>query len=273
MSDKSQATFAIGEILDLERYPLADLESDRGRRLLDRCRRASCVPKEPANSIASYSRCRPRRGRQGTCTEGNGVSHRGCPQRLLRGYPSRRRAEDDLRAVTVRSAKRALSWKHVDAASPLRTLYEWDGLVSFLREVLELPSLYRDADPVGACSVMFYDERRRTRMALRQQRVRRHADAPGVRVRRRYEYVPAIRSAEDENADAVRAVLAGNRELVRSFDIEPGTLTLFRGRYSLHRVTPVVGAIARLNAVLAYASVPDHQLEPLTRELFYGPIS
>jgi hypothetical protein len=46
---------------------------------------------------------------------------------------------------------------------------------------------------------------------------------------------------------------------------------LFRGRYSLHRVTPVVGSRARINAVLASASVPDHQLEPLTRELFYGP--
>jgi hypothetical protein len=47
-------------------------------------------------------------------------------------------------------------------------------------------------------------------------------------------------------------------------------LTLFRGRYSMHRVTPVRGGTRRANAVLAYASTPDHRLTPLNRRLFYG---
>ncbi len=80
-----------------------------------------------------------------------------------------------------------------------------------------------------------------------------------------------MRTAEDDNLGGLRAVLAGGRELVRSLEIEPGTLTLFQGRYSLHRVTPVAAGSARMNAVLTYARVPDHRLEPLTRDLFYGP--
>ena len=179
-------------------------------------------------------------------------------------------AEDDVRAVTVRSAKRALSWRHIGSASPLRTLYEWDGLVPFLREVLELPVLYRDADPDGACSVMFYDEGDELGWHFDNSEFSITVMLAPSEAGGDYEYVPAMRSAEDENVAALRAVLAGEPDLVRTLEIEPGTLTLFRGRYSLHRVTPIRPGSSRMNAVLTYASVPDHRLEPLTRELFYG---
>jgi hypothetical protein len=86
----------------------------------------------------------------------------------------------------------------------------------------------------------------------------------------KFEYVPGIRTADTENFAAVRAVLDGAREPVRCLEAGPGTLTLFRGRYSLHRVTPVQGATRRVNAVLAYASTPGHRLTPLNRRLFYG---
>ena len=60
----------------------------------------------------------------------------------------------------------------------------------------------------------------------------------------------------------------------RAFVIElpsrPGTLAFFRGRYSLHRVTPIEGTRPRLNSVLTYASEPGHRLNPLTAKLFYG---
>jgi hypothetical protein len=85
-----------------------------------------------------------------------------------------------------------------------------------------------------------------------------------------FEYVPGIRAAGDENFAGVRAVLGGAREPVRPLEAGPGTLTLFRGRHSLHRVTPVRGTTRRVNAVLAYASVPGHRLTPLNRRLFYG---
>jgi hypothetical protein len=50
----------------------------------------------------------------------------------------------------------------------------------------------------------------------------------------------------------------------------PGTLTLFRGRYSLHRVTPVAGDRLRLNAVLAYVDQPNVEFSAYARQLFYG---
>ena len=72
-----------------------------------------------------------------------------------------------------------------------------------------------------------------------------------------FEYVPQIRSADDEGFDAIASVLAGGRDEVRTLDLRPGDLQIFRGRHSLHRVTRV-GAASRPRhaAIFAYTLEP-----------------
>ena len=70
-----------------------------------------------------------------------------------------------------------------------------------------------------------------------------------------FEYCPNIRSSTAENLDDVRAVLDGHG-VPRRLDLRPGDLQLFRGRYSLHRVTPVRGTVARHSAIFAYSEQP-----------------
>jgi len=67
-----------------------------------------------------------------------------------------------------------------------------------------------------------------------------------------FEYVPGIRTASDENPYAVGAVLHGEHDRVRSLRLRAGDLQIFRGRYSLHRVTAVTGAVERHATVLSY---------------------
>jgi hypothetical protein len=72
-----------------------------------------------------------------------------------------------------------------------------------------------------------------------------------------FEYCPNIRSAQAENFDDVRAVLAGRHEhLIRRLSLRSGDLQLFKGRYSLHRVTSVRGETARHSAIFAYSEHP-----------------
>lgn len=72
-----------------------------------------------------------------------------------------------------------------------------------------------------------------------------------------FEYCPNIRSAQEEHFDDVSGVLAGNRDdLVRRLTLRPGDLQLFKGRYSLHRVSTVQGARARHSAIFAYSERP-----------------
>ena len=53
-------------------------------------------------------------------------------------------------------------------------------------------------------------------------------------------------------------------------DMGVGALVLFRGRYTLHRVTPVEGHSPRLTAVLSYDTAPGVMLTEHNRRLFYG---
>ena len=49
-----------------------------------------------------------------------------------------------------------------------------------------------------------------------------------------------------------------------------GALVLFRGRNSMHRVTPVEGCPTRILAVLAYNTQPGVSLSESARRTFYG---
>jgi hypothetical protein len=51
-------------------------------------------------------------------------------------------------------------------------------------------------------------------------------------------------------------------------DQDPGTLVLFRGHRSLHRVTPVKGPRARINIVCSYSSEPGHAFSESHREAY-----
>ena len=65
-----------------------------------------------------------------------------------------------------------------------------------------------------------------------------------------FECVPLIRSADDENYDAVARGARGRRRRARRHvPMKPGTLMLFEGRHSMHRVSPIRGARAALRRV------------------------
>ena len=56
----------------------------------------------------------------------------------------------------------------------------------------------------------------------------------------------------------------------KTLSMNAGTLVLFRGRNSIHRVTPVKGDRTRMLVVLAYNTEPDISLSESARMTFYG---
>ncbi len=71
--------------------------------------------------------------------------------------------------------------------------------------------------------------------------------------------------------NAVRAILQGDRTGVRRVAIEAGTLMLFRGHYSLHRVTEVTGQRDRLQSILGFNARPGAKGSMESNILHYGP--
>ena len=68
-----------------------------------------------------------------------------------------------------------------------------------------------------------------------------------------FEYVPNLRTTEDENYDAVQQVLDGDRSQIQSLKLRAGDLQLFRGGYTLHRVTAPQGE-ERQSLLLSYVT-------------------
>lgn len=137
----------------------------------------------------------------------------------------------------------------------VQRLYTSAVFRGFVAACFGLPRVHELADPLsglvlnvvapGRGHPWHFDTNEYTVSMLTQQ-----ADAGGV-----FEYCPGIRSAGAENLDAVRAVLEG-RGAPRRLELRPGDLQLFRGRYSLHRVSPVQGGRARHTAIFAYSERP-----------------
>ena len=71
-----------------------------------------------------------------------------------------------------------------------------------------------------------------------------------------FEYVPQIRGLENEK-QFVQHLLDGHRAGVVQLPFTPGSLLIFGGRQTIHRVTQVHRDVPRLVPVLCYAEQPD----------------
>ena len=87
-----------------------------------------------------------------------------------------------------------------------------------------------------------------------------------------FEFAPNIRTPESECFGDVAAVIQGDRAKVIPLDLRPGDMQLFKGRYSVHRVTPVQGPVPRLIALLAYARAPEMYATPERSQQIWGMV-
>jgi hypothetical protein len=82
-----------------------------------------------------------------------------------------------------------------------------------------------------------------------------------------------VRSKTDENYPAVGAVLSGDNSAVTRLPMTPGTLLIFAGRHSLHRVSPIEGRTERLVALFGYDTRPDTKSTAHLQRKRYGRVA
>lgn len=154
--------------------------------------------------------------------------------------------------------------------SVVTRLYDWPPLAAFLAAAMDKPALYPMDDRIACANVMRYgagealnwhfDRSEFTTTLLLQA-----PEAGGV-----FEYRTDLRSAEDPNYDGVARLLAGQDPAVQRMTAAPGTLNVFRGRNTAHRVTPVEGGTPRIIAVFSFFDRPGVRFTDEERMGFYG---
>ncbi|MFM8517771.1 MAG: hypothetical protein ACKODA_07840 [Nevskiaceae bacterium] len=161
---------------------------------------------------------------------------------------------------------------HFGEDSILRALYEWPAFAPFIQETLGEPRFYRYADPLADVIVNLAEEgggfpwhfdTNNYTVTLAIQNAEHGGD---------FEYSPYLRTPTDENYAGVERVLDGDASLIRTLRLEPGDLQIFKGRYSLHRVTPLAGARLRYVAIFSYVEEPGMVGSPERARQLYGRV-
>lgn len=267
----TQTTFA--NIVSLDKYPIDRLDSAAGKDLIEQCKQQ--IRSDGVFSLPGF------------------LTPQGLADCLSLAHaiaPLAYRSNDRHNPIFSRDNHSSLPvqhpWRHYetkqlsyvanDAIPPdsiLQQLFDWSAISNFVAATLGYDRLYPLSDPLGALSINMLDhgdhlgwhfDTNDFIVALPLQT----AAQGGL-----YEYCPYIWDRESPDWQSVTDTMNGDRQLVKSLPYDVGSLVVFCGRYSLHRVTEVVGSKTRMVALLAYHHDPKTTLSESVRMHIYGKVS
>jgi hypothetical protein len=259
----------MNHLLDLDRYPIHELASVRGNALVEACRAdlamegifnlegfmrpeavAECVAEvKPLTEEASFTHKR-----------NHNIYFRDDLSGIAADHPALRHFETINHTVCADQMLNSLVCR----------LYEWQPFIDFLAAVMGKATLYRMADPLARVNVMAYRDGEALnwhfdRSEFTTTVILQSPDAGGA-----FQYRNNLRTDEDPNYDGVAHLLNGQDPDVETLILDAGTLNVFKGVYTAHRVTPVEGPRARIVTVFSYYEEPDVTFSASERLGFYG---
>ncbi len=262
------AQHSAAEMVDLYRYPIVDLTSAEGAAFAHKCREeyqrtGLCMLPEfilPAPLAALAKEAIDCSDKAYFCKSSHNAYLNDSDPNL---------AADDVTQRQEQTFVGSVAYDQIDPQSQLSALYQWDPLKDFIGFVLGKETFYRFADPFGACSInvfvdggehgWHFDESEFTVTLMLQP-----PEVGGA-----FEYVPQIRGRDDEK-QLVAEVLDGKRDGVVELPFTAGTLLIFGGNQTIHRVTRVEGKRPRLVPVLCFSETPNQENSETVRKLFWG---
>ncbi len=158
------------------------------------------------------------------------------------------------------------------ADSALRAIYEWPAFAPFIQEALGEQKFFRYADPLADVIVNLAEEGNGFPWHFDTNNYTVTLAIQNAEFGGAFEFSPHLRTPTDENYAGVEAVLDGDSALIRTLHLEPGDLQIFKGRYSLHRVTPLAGPRARYVAIFSYVEEPAMVGSPERTQQLYGRV-
>ena len=242
-------------IVDLDQYPIHNLNSPIIKKLIERCKEE--LEENSCSTISNF-----------ILPQSLNVMRSELEKQLDEVYMSK----ESINAYFMNRYNGYLNSDCFQKNSEMKYLYETEELLKFISACLGVSPIYRWADPLAchAYNVMkpegvlpwHFDSCEFTLSLMIQK-----PENGGI-----FEYCPNIREPGNENFDEVRKVLDGDRTRVRQLKLEPGDLQIFKGRFTLHRVTKEEGQNSRYMCIPAYVLDPWRVNTPEHSKAIYGKI-
>jgi hypothetical protein len=263
----------LSDIVDTDRYPLHDPDHPRMRDLIARCQ----TELAGSGSAILHGFLRPA-ALDIAGSEGRALARKTYfSTRKVNAYftaDDPALPADDPRRFFMDRTSGFVTRDVIPADSIIHRIYVASSMKRFIAECLGERQIWEYADPYAGLVVnvmppgteqpWHYDTNEFI-VSMMTQQPEQGGD---------FEYCPNIRTPDGENYARVGAVVRGEtRAPINAITLQPGDLQLFKGRFSLHRVTQVKGDIDRHTAIFAYSKKPGviGRLER-TRQL-YGRVS
>jgi len=174
----------------------------------------------------------------------------------------------------VKSSKGCITTDQIQSESGLHVIYNNSIFKKFIAHVVQENAIYPYADSLSGINIHYASEGEELGWHFDNSSfaITLLLQAPkdgGV-----FQYVSDLRNVDSDktNFDGVEAVL-NDKAPVKTLHMEEGTLVLFRGLNSLHRVTPTIGNRTRILVVLAYNNTTGISLSESARMTFFGRLS
>ena len=256
-------------IVNLEKWPLDDLASDRGREMVRACRREinetgmtnlegfldpaaiSRIVDEVAPLFAKHSFTHQRR-------------HNIYFKKSIEGMPP-----DHPALVTFQTSNRTICADQIPKSALVR-LYEWEPFRVFLAAIMGKPALFMMDDPLARANVMAYGASQALNWHFDRSEFTTTLLLQAPQSGGMFQYSKDLRTDENPNYFGVARLLQGEDDNLRSLNVAPGTLNVFKGKNTAHRVTPISGDIDRIIAVFSYFDSPGVVFSDEERLGFYG---
>jgi hypothetical protein len=149
-------------------------------------------------------------------------------------------------------------------------IYEWSPFIVFLAAVMKKDALFPMRDSLARLNVMAYRDGEQLNWHFDRSEFTTTLLLQAPEQGGDFVYRSDLRSDEDPNYEGVARLLNGKDKLVKTLKLSAGTLNVFRGKNTAHRVSTIKGSRERIIAVFSYFDRPGVVFSKEDQMGFYG---
>ena len=149
-------------------------------------------------------------------------------------------------------------------------IYEWSHFVSFLAAAMGKEALFPARDDLARVNVMAYRDGEALNWHFDRSEFTTTLLLQAPEQGGEFIYRTDLRSEDDPNYDGVARLLRGEDHEVKTLALTAGTLNVFRGKNTAHKVGTVKGGRERIIAVFSYFDRPGVMFSREDQLGFYG---